>query len=127
MTDRRPPAIPAVDVETAERLRRDPSDGRAPLLVDVREAGEIVQVRAEGVVVIPLSQFGVRFRELPTDRPLLVICQSGSRSAMATGHLIANGWTEVKNVAGGMTAWVRAGLPVRRGPLAADEGRLPDG
>ena len=69
MTDHRPPTIPTVDVVTAERLRREAVDGPAPLIVDVREIGEIVQVRVEDVVVMPLSQFALRFRELPTDRP----------------------------------------------------------
>ncbi len=45
---------------------------------------------------------------------------------MAAGHLIANGWVDATNVTGGMIAWERAGLPVRRGPLAADEGHLPE-
>ncbi len=127
MTDHRPPTIPTVDVVTAERLRREAVDGPAPLIVDVREIGEIAQVRVEDVVVMPLSQFALRFRELPMDRPLLLICRSGNRSGMAAGHLLANGWTVASNVAGGMIAWERAGLPVRRGPLQADEGRLPDG
>jgi rhodanese-related sulfurtransferase len=127
MTDQRPSAIPAIDVVAAERLRRGAGDGRAPLLVDVRETGEIAQVRAEGIVVMPLSQFALRFRELPRDRPLLIICHSGNRSGMVAGHLIANGWIEAMNVTGGMIAWQRAGLPVRRGPLAADEGGLPEG
>ena len=36
-------------------------------------------------------------------------------------HLLANGWTDVANVAGGMTAWERAGLPVRHGAYGPDE------
>ena len=125
MTGGRPAGIPTVDVVTAERLRSEPGDGPTPLIVDVREIGEVVGVRAPDVVVMPLSQFAVRFRELPQDRPLFLICHSGNRSGMATGHLLANGWTEAANVAGGMIAWERAGLPVRHGPLEPDEGRLP--
>ena len=41
-----------------------------------------------------------------------------------TAFLLGNGWTEVYSVAGGMDAWERAGLEVRRGPLAPGEGDL---
>jgi rhodanese-related sulfurtransferase len=96
----------------------------APLLVDVRERSEFIQVRAPGAVLYPTSSFLLRFEELPRDRPLHVICNSGSRSAAVTAWLLRNGWTDVLNVAGGMVAWVRAGLETRRGPLAPGEGDL---
>ncbi len=82
----------------------------APLLVDVRERNEFVQVRAPGAVLYPTSSFLLRFEELPRDRPLHVICNSGSRSAAVTAWLLRNGWSDVHNVAGGMVAWLRAGL-----------------
>ena len=96
----------------------------APLLVDVRERNEFIEVRAPGAVLYPTSSFLLRFEELPRDRPLHVICNSGSRSAAVTAWLLRNGWTDVLNVAGGMSAWVRAGLETRRGPLAPGEGDL---
>jgi rhodanese-related sulfurtransferase len=55
---------------------------------------------------------------------LLIMCASGSRSAAATAHLLRNGWTDVTNVAGGITDWERAGLPVVRGPVTPAEGDL---
>ena len=96
----------------------------APLLVDVRERNEFIEVRAPGAVLYPTSSFLLRFEDLPRDRPLYVLCNSGSRSAAVTAWLLRNGWSDVHNVAGGMTAWVRAGLEVRRGPLAPGEGDL---
>jgi rhodanese-related sulfurtransferase len=51
----------------------------------------------------------------------------GGRSANVTGYLVQSGRTDVVNVAGGMDAWERAGLPVKRGPVAAGEGDLPAG
>jgi rhodanese-related sulfurtransferase len=121
-----PAGVPGVDAREAERLRHQP-DGASfpPILVDVRELSEIVGIRAEEVVVLPLSQFGRRYRELPTDRPLLIICHAGDRSAMAAGYLKHNGYPQAVNVTGGMIAWERAGLAVRRGPLAPGEGDLP--
>ena len=62
--------------------------------------------------------------DLPTDRPLLVICHVGGRSAAVTSFLTRAGRTDVVNVAGGMDAWARAGLPVRTGPLEPGEGEL---
>ena len=117
------PTIPTIDVREADRRRRDEA-GR-PLVVDVREANEFAAVRLEGVALVPMSTFATRFEELPRDRPLLLMCAAGSRSAAATAHLIRNGWTDVTNVAGGITEWERAGLPVVRGPVSPGDGDLP--
>ena len=115
--------LPAVDVVEAERrLREDPD---RPLLVDVRELGEYVAVRAPGAALLPTSEFVARVGELPADRPLLIVCHSGNRSAAVTGYLRRAGRTDVTNVAGGMDAWERAGLPVTRGALQPGEGALP--
>ena len=120
-----PAPIPTVDVTEAERrLREDPA---GPILLDVREPAEFAAVRAPGAVLVPTSQFMTRVGELPADRPLLVVCHVGGRSAAVAGYLIRAGRTDVANVAGGMEAWERAGLPVRRGPVAPGEGDLPAG
>ena len=120
------PQIPTVDVrEAAVAAGADGATGpNAPLLVDVRERHEFVRVRAPGAVLYPTSSFLFRFEELPRDRPLHVICNSGSRSAAVAAWLLRNGWSDVQDVAGGMAAWVRAGLEVRRGPLTPSEGDL---
>jgi len=118
-----PGPIPTVDVtEAARRLREDPT---RPVLLDVREMNEFVQVRAPDAMLVPTSAFVARLGELPADRPLLVICHLGNRSAAVTGYLTRMGRTDVANVAGGMDAWARAGLPVRRGPLEPGEGDPP--
>ena len=115
--------IPTIDVREAERRRREESP--TPLVVDVREASEFKAVRLEdGVALVPLSEFGERFQELPRDRPLLMMCAGGTRSAAATAHLLRNGYTDVVNVAGGIKDWEASGLPVRRGPVQPGEGRL---
>jgi rhodanese-related sulfurtransferase len=135
-----PRRIPSVDVLEAERRRGGAletaeaeeaggeaggdANGGTPLLVDVREPREFAAVRAEGAALVPLSTFMLRFRELPKDRPLLMICNTGARSGQATAFLLANGWTDVVNVGGGTIAWERAGLPVRRGAPAPGEGDL---
>jgi rhodanese-related sulfurtransferase len=116
------PQVPTIDVHAAAAA----ADGTpaAPVLVDVRERDEFMGFRAPRAVLYPTSSFLLRFEELPRDRPLHVICNSGSRSTAVTAWLLRNGWTDVHNVAGGMVAWLRAGLEVRRGPLAPGEGDL---
>lgn len=83
--------------------------GKGPLLVDVREAQELRGPLGAlpGVKNIPLSQFAQRIGEIPRDRPVAVICLSGGRSGQAQKFLTAQGYTQVRNVAGGMLA-VRA-------------------
>jgi rhodanese-related sulfurtransferase len=118
-----PGTLPTVDVAEADRrLREDPA---GPLLLDVREPNEFEAVRAPGAVLLPTSVFAARLADVPADRPLLVICHMGGRSAAVTGLLTRHGRTDVVNVAGGMDAWERAGLPIRTGPLEPGEGELP--
>ena len=117
------PPIPAIDVAEAERrLREDPD---RPLLVDVREENEFVDVRAPGAVLLPMSMFAARAGELPQDRPMMMVCHLGGRSSAAAGFLIRSGRSDVVNVTGGMDAWERGGLPVRRGTPDPGEGDLP--
>jgi len=121
-----PGAVPAVDVsEAADRLGGGAEAGNDPLLVDVREMDEFRDVRIEGAALVPMSQFALRHGELPKDRPLLVMCAGGTRSAAATAFLLRSGWTDVANVDGGITAWQRAGLPVKTGTPEPGEGDLP--
>jgi rhodanese-related sulfurtransferase len=115
-------AIPTIDVQEAyRRVIEEGAGDDGPLLVDVREVNEYIAIRAEGAVLLPLSEFMVRYQELPVHRPLLMICQAGGRSAQATAFLLANGWDDVTNVAGGTGAWVAAGLGARSGAPGPDE------
>jgi rhodanese-related sulfurtransferase len=76
-------------------------------------------------MLLPTSVFTSHLDELPADRPLLVICHVGGRSAAVAGYLARAGRTNVTNVSGGMDAWAKAGLPVRHGPLEPGEGEAP--
>ena len=118
------PMLSVVDADAAHREQGTPAGMAMPILVDVRERHEFAAIRAPGAVLYPTSSFLLRREELPRDRPIHVVCQGGSRSAVVTAFLLRNGWTDVSSVAGGMDAWARAGLEVRRGPLAPGEGDL---
>jgi rhodanese-related sulfurtransferase len=115
------PRDAAAEIDAAKAASAEP----APLLVDVRERDEFANQRATGAVLVPISEFAARHEELPKDRPLLMICQAGSRSASATMFLLQRGWTDVRNVEGGTTAWAIAGLPTRQGAPDPGEGDLP--
>lgn len=82
------------------------------LLIDVREDDEWVAGHAHGAVHIPLSALDAT--AVPTDRPVVAVCRSGNRSGVAAARLGQAG-VEVANMAGGMTAWAAAGLPVVAG------------
>ena len=90
-----------------------PVTGVSPeaLLLDVREDDEWAAGHAPGAVHVPLQQLPSRLAELPTDRPVEVVCHLGGRSAQATAYLLQAG-LDAKNVEGGMDAWERAGKPV---------------
>ena len=85
------------------------------VLIDVREPMEFAQVHAKGAKLIPLGTFGQHIGELPTDQDVLIICQSGNRSARATMAAMQAGLSRVYNVKGGTSAWVMSKLPTERG------------
>ena len=89
--------------------------GRAPLAVDVRAPREREQKRIAGSVGIPLNHLTERLRELPDDRALVVHCAGGYRSSIAASLLAVHGFAAVSEIAGGVTAWEAAGLPVQSG------------
>jgi rhodanese-related sulfurtransferase len=82
-------------------------------VVDVREAHEFQSGHIPGAVNLPLSLLPVRYRELPSDRTLYLVCEIGARSGQAARALAAGGWDAV-NVTGGTQAWIRAGFPLEK-------------
>jgi hydroxyacylglutathione hydrolase len=90
-------------------------------VIDVRGASEWESGHLPGVPNIPLGYLGDRVRELPTDKPLVLQCQSGARSAIAASLLRAKGIENVINLTGGFSGWQAAGHPVERATAAATE------
>lgn len=80
-------------------------------VLDVREQDEWDAGHVEGATLIPLGDLPNRLSELPKDKQIIVMCKSGNRSAQGRDLLLANGFTQVTSMAGGITAWVEAGLP----------------
>jgi rhodanese-related sulfurtransferase len=82
-----------------------------PFLLDVREPEEHAAGHAPGVVLHRMGDLPGVWSELPTDRTVLCICRTGSRSAVATEFLRRQGIDAV-NLEGGMVAWAAFGLDV---------------
>ena len=95
------------DVPTVAVTSVDP---RA-VLVDVRENAEWQQGHVAGSRHIPMGELVARIGEVPTDRPVVVVCHSGHRSAQVTAWLVAQGY-DAANLDGGLVAWAQAGLPL---------------
>jgi hydroxyacylglutathione hydrolase len=90
------------------------------LMVDVRAPREREDKAIAGSVSVPLNRLAERLGELPRDRSLLVHCAGGYRSSIAASLLKRVGFVDVAELAGGITAWEAAHLPVRP-PIGADE------
>jgi hydroxyacylglutathione hydrolase len=99
--------------ETATLRRVPPTDVSAEraTVLDVREANEWREGHVADAVHIPGAQLPSRLDDVPAG-PVLVICGSGYRSAIAASLLIATGRDEIAHVVGGMDAYRSAGLPV---------------
>jgi len=95
-------------------LRRAQQQGEITLL-DVREAWEYEQGHVEGAILMPLiydtAQQALE-AGLDLNEPVYVFCRSGNRSLQASADLVAAGFTDVRNVAGGIIDWNAAGFPL---------------
>jgi rhodanese-related sulfurtransferase len=107
---------------TPEALAELLGRGEPAELIDVRTPAEYRARHAAPARLVPLDVLDPQAlreqREGAEDRPLYVICQSGSRGRKACERLAAAGFRQVVNVEGGTIAWEKAGLPVVRGMKA---------
>jgi hydroxyacylglutathione hydrolase len=81
-----------------------------PLILDVRTAREYGEGHIDGALNVPLSQLPERVGEVPPNRPVVVYCASGYRSAIAASLLRRDGLSQVANLVGGLAAWNSAQL-----------------
>jgi rhodanese-related sulfurtransferase len=82
------------------------------LLVDVRTPEEFVGSHIAGAVNISLQSLPERLREIPRDRPIVLYCRSGQRSANALRLLTQSGYQDLYDL-GGIIHWQRQGMPVQ--------------
>ncbi|MGJ9403873.1 rhodanese-like domain-containing protein [Arthrobacter sp. KK5.5] len=96
--------MPEITIDEANRRRAEDQ------ILDVREGFETAEGMIPGALHIPMGDLDARLGEIDRDRPVIVVCRSGNRSARVADALGAAGYT-ADTMAGGMTAWQGAGLP----------------
>lgn len=106
VTAAQPTALPAnVTPKMVEELRA----ADEIVIIDVREADEYAAGRIPGSIWIPLGELAGRTDEVPTDKPVVMVCRSGNRSAQAVQILQKAGFTNIHNMTGGMISWTAEG------------------
>jgi hydroxyacylglutathione hydrolase len=83
-------------------------------VLDVRNRSEYAAGHLPGSLHIPVGYLPERLAEIPRDKPIIVQCQSGARSAIATSLLLKLGVRNVTDLVGGFVAWQSAGHAVER-------------
>ncbi len=108
---------------SVEELRTLLGSGAPVTVLDVREAEEAAEGHIPGAVLLPRGWLELRVEGLvPREAQLVVYCQSGARSALATQSLRALGYADVRNLAGGFGRWTDAGFPTQTSAvLRADQ------
>jgi rhodanese-related sulfurtransferase len=98
-------------------LNLELAEGKELFLLDVRRQAEWEGVGyIDGAISVPLNDLPANLAELPTDKsaPIVVICATGHRGTPAQMYLQALGYTNVRNLNGGMNGWINAGFPVEK-------------
>jgi len=83
-------------------------------VIDVRNPEEYATGHIAGSRNLPLREIAAGHRDIPADRPVVVHCEGGLRSAIATSLLAAQGRSNVRDLIGGFRAWAAADQPVTR-------------
>jgi len=87
------------------------------IVIDVREPYEYIEGHVPGARLVPMGRLAQLRSELPRTEPVYLICASGNRS-LAAADFLAQAGIQALSVAGGTSAWLRAGKPVVRGARA---------
>lgn len=99
---------------SADALLQEIESGKSPVILDARSSFEFSRGHVPGARHFPfwLSYMRADDLDLPKDQPIVVYCAHGPRAVVARHALEKNGFTGVKLLAGHMTGWKKAGLPV---------------
>ncbi|MFQ5889568.1 MAG: rhodanese-like domain-containing protein [Gemmatimonadota bacterium] len=90
------------------------------VVLDVRGHAEWAAGHLPGVRNIPVGYLTDHLSEIPSDRPVVLQCESGGRSSIGASVLRSKGLTNVANLTGGFAAWKEAGLPTEAGAVSGD-------
>ena len=101
-------AVPIAASELQARVAR----GEPVQIIDVREFPEFAAGHIASARLVPLGELEARRQELDWNVPVVCVCRSGQRSALAAQKLVSLGFTKVSQLEGGVLAWDRCGLPL---------------
>ncbi|MBE3557272.1 MAG: rhodanese-like domain-containing protein [Firmicutes bacterium] len=90
---------------TAEEVATQLETGEKIQIIDVRQPSEYRQGHIPGARLVPLSELNAQWSKLKRDETYVMVCRSGARSQQATQFLLSKGFSNVKNMRGGMLAW----------------------
>jgi rhodanese-related sulfurtransferase len=88
---------------------------RQAVLIDVRPAADFAAGHIAQSRNVPLDDLAQKAASLPKNKPLILVGANGRDSAKAVAQFKAKGFEEVSNLTGGLTGWVGAGMPIRKG------------
>lgn len=101
---------PQIDIETyLEEYYKQNNH----VLIDVRTAREFKSGHLPKAKHIALNEIQAKLRQIPKNKTVIVVCQTGSRSGIAARNLIKAGYEDVINLKGGLSRWQRLGHPVK--------------
>ena len=103
--EERPDLVMRVERVTAGVLAKQLGSTEPPLVLDVRTEREWRERRIDDSLNIPLGRLVERLGELPRDRPVVVHCASGYRSAIGASLLLRDGFADITDLVGGIAAW----------------------
>jgi adenylyltransferase/sulfurtransferase len=98
-------SVPSSGVIDPVEVKKKQDSGETFLLLDVREPHEYQIARIPGSTLIPLGQLPARLHELDKHAEIVAHCKMGGRSQQAVDLMKQNGFTNVRNMTGGIIAW----------------------
>ncbi len=109
--EHRPELLAKIPRITAQALADQLQEAESPVVLDVRSEKEYLGGHIAGSLHVPLPHLIERMNEVPKDRPVVVHCEGGYRSAIACSLLAAHGRDNMTDMVGGFKAWLASKLP----------------
>lgn len=105
-----------IEETTVDELARARDEDSELMVLDVREGNEVEQGTIPGATCIPRGFLELKIEQVHADRerPIVVYCAGGVRSALAAETLARMGYSRARSLVGGFRAWTMSGQPVER-------------
>ena len=106
--------ITMVQELTPKEVKARLDAGEDLMIIDVREEWELGESKLPNIVHIPMDEIPMSLDQIPEDKPVVIVCRTGSRSDQVSFWLEGNGYGNIINLDGGMNAWVKLDPSVGR-------------